>query len=80
MLSIPAVTIPRLERRIMGSIYGSSKPERDFALTLDLHRAGRLPLERLISHRMKLDEINEAFELMFSGDALRVVLELGDAT
>lgn len=80
MLSIPAVTIPRLERRIMGSIYGSTKPERDFALTLDLHRAGRLPLDRLISHRMGLDEVERAFELMHSGDALRVVLDLAPAT
>ena len=76
MITLPAVTIPRLERRILGSIYGSSKPERDFALTLDLYRDGRLPLDRLISHRMGLDEVERAFELMFSGDALRVVLDL----
>ncbi len=79
VLTLPAVTIPRLERRVLGSIYGSTKPERDFALTLDLYRSGRLPLDRLVSHRMKLDQVEQAFELMFSGDALRVVLELGDA-
>ena len=30
VLSLPATTIPRMERRILGSIYGSTKPERDF--------------------------------------------------
>jgi S-(hydroxymethyl)glutathione dehydrogenase / alcohol dehydrogenase len=76
VLELPALTIPRMERRVLGSIYGSSWPERDFPLTLDLYRRGRLPLDRLISHRLPLDEIGPAFELMRSGEALRVVLDL----
>jgi len=76
VLSLPAATIPRSERRILGSIYGSSKPERDFPTTLALYRAGRLPLDRLVSHRLSLDDIEHAFDLMQSGDALRVVLDL----
>ncbi len=75
-LSLPAVTIPRMERRVLGSIYGSTKPERDFPHTLDLYRDGRLPLDRLITHRLPLEEAERGFELMHSGDALRVVLEL----
>jgi alcohol dehydrogenase len=76
VLPLPAVTIPRSERRILGSIYGSSKPERDFPATLALYRSGRLPLDRLVSHRLPLDEVERGFELMRSGDALRVVLDL----
>jgi len=76
VLSLPAATIPRMERRVLGSIYGSSRPERDFPRILDLYRAGRLPLDRLISHRLALDEVERGFELMRSGDALRVVLDL----
>lgn len=79
VLSLPALTIPRLERRVLGSIYGSSRPERDFALSLDLYRRGRLPLDRLISHTLPLEEIGRAFELMRSGEALRVVLDLSPA-
>ncbi len=75
-LTLPALSIPRLERRILGSIYGSSRPERDFPRTLDLYRSGRLPLDRLVSHRLPLDGVEDAFELMRSGEALRVVLEL----
>jgi Zn-dependent alcohol dehydrogenase len=74
-LSLPAVTIPRMERRVLGSIYGSTKPERDFSHTLELFRGGRLPLDRLITHRLPLEQAERGFELMQSGDAVRVVLE-----
>ena len=76
VVSLPALSIPRLERRVLGSLYGSSWPERDFPLTLDLYRRGRLPLDRLITHRLPLDEVGRGFELMRSGEALRVVLDL----
>lgn len=79
VLSLPAVTIPRMERRVLGSIYGSSRPERDFPATLDLYREGRLPLDRLVSHRLTLDDVERGFELMNSGDALRVILDLNGA-
>jgi S-(hydroxymethyl)glutathione dehydrogenase / alcohol dehydrogenase len=74
VLSVPARTIPRMERRILGSIYGSARPEHDFGTTLNVYRSGRLPLERLISHRLPLREVNQAFELMLAGEATRVVL------
>jgi Zn-dependent alcohol dehydrogenase len=74
VLTLPATTIPRMERRVLGSIYGSSKPERDFPDTLEHYRAGRLPLDRLVSHRLPLAEAEHGFELMQSGEALRAVL------
>jgi alcohol dehydrogenase len=76
VLELPALSIPRSERRVLGSIYGSSRPERDFPRTLDLYRSGRLPLDRLVSHRLPLDDLEQGFDLMKSGDALRVVLDL----
>jgi Zn-dependent alcohol dehydrogenase len=76
VVQLPALSIPRMERRVLGSLYGSSRPERDFPLTLDLYRRGRLPLDRLISHRLPLDEIDRAFDLLRGGDAARVVLDL----
>jgi Zn-dependent alcohol dehydrogenase len=76
VLELPALSIPRMERRVLGSLYGSSRPERDFGLTLDLYRRGRLPLEKLISHRLPLDEVGRGFDLMRTGEALRVVLDL----
>ena len=75
-LPLPALSIPRLERRVLGSLYGSSRPDRDFPLTLELYRRGRLPLDQLVTHRLRLDEVAHAFELLRSGDAVRVVLDL----
>src|SRR5439155_440565 len=59
VLPLPALTIPRGERRVLGSIYGSSKPERDFPQALALYRSGRLPLDRLVSHRLAADADDE---------------------
>jgi len=79
VVEIPAGTIQRGERRVLGSIYGSSEPDRDFLSALELYREGRLPLDRLISHRLGLDDVVQAFELMKSGTALRVVLDLASS-
>src|SRR5204863_527259 len=76
VVSLSALSIPRMERRVLGSLYGSSWPERDFPLTLELYRRGRLPLDKLVSHRLPLDEIERAFELLRVGDTRGVVLEL----
>jgi alcohol dehydrogenase len=77
-LTVPALSIPRMERRVLGSIYGSARPDRDFPLILDAYRRGRLPLERLISHRFQLAEVEAAVDAVRSGEATRVVLSLGD--
>ena len=76
VLPLPALSIPRMERRVLGSIYGSSRPERDFPLILDLYRRGRLPLDKLVSHRLPLERIDEAFALMHAGEARRAVIAL----
>jgi Zn-dependent alcohol dehydrogenase len=76
VLSLPALTIPRMERRVLGSIYGSSRPERDFVQILELYQRGRLPLDRLISHRLPLEEVQHGLDLLVSGEAIRAVVEI----
>ena len=61
---------------MLGSVYGSARPDRDFPLILDAYRRGRLPLDRLISHRLPLESVGEAVDAVRSGDAARAVLEL----
>ena len=74
-LRVPAISIPRGERRILGSLYGSARPDRDFPLILDLYRRGRLALDGLVSHRLTLDEIELGFELLRTGQGLRAIVE-----
>ena len=62
------------ERKIRGSCYGSINPSRDFHLFLDLHQAGRLKLDELVTRRWRLDEINEAYAQMLTGDVARGVI------
>jgi alcohol dehydrogenase len=80
VLPLPARSIPRMERRVIGSLYGSARPDRDFPVILDMYRRGRLPLDRLISHRLPLEQIGEAFALLRGGDALRAVIDLEGRT
>jgi Zn-dependent alcohol dehydrogenase len=75
VLPLPAIEIPRSERRILGSAYGSVRPERDFPNILHLYSEGRLPLDRLITHRMPLARTAEALELVRTGKAVRAVLQ-----
>ncbi|HLL86153.1 MAG TPA: hypothetical protein VK387_02445, partial [Thermoleophilaceae bacterium] len=76
MLSIPAVSLVTEERTLRGSYLGSSIPARDVPRFVDLYRAGRLPVDRLLSHRVRLDELNEAFDRLARGEAVRQVLVL----
>jgi len=78
-VTLPALSIPRGERRVMGALYGSARPERDFLIILEQYRRGRLPLDRLISHRLPLDQVGEAVELLRRGTALRTILDLTGA-
>jgi alcohol dehydrogenase len=76
VLALPALSIPRGERRVLGSLYGSARPERDFPALLALYRRGRLPLDRLVARRLPLDAVEEAFDVLRTGAALRVVLDM----
>ena len=48
----------------------------DFDRLLRLWRAGRLDLEGMITSRIDLNEVNEAFEMMKRGEGIRSVIEL----
>ncbi len=78
VLPLPPIQIARTERRILGSAYGSIRPERDFPMILRLYADGRLPLDRLVSHRLPLRSAQDALELVRSGKAVRAVLTLND--
>jgi alcohol dehydrogenase len=74
MLSIPAVSLVAEERILRGSYLGSCVPARDIPRFVALHQAGRLPVDRLLTHRLTLDEVNQGFDRLASGEAVRQVV------
>jgi alcohol dehydrogenase len=70
-LSIPAVSLVAEERTLRGSYLGSSVPALDVPRYVELYQAGRLPVERLLTHRIALDQINEGFDRLARGEAVR---------
>lgn len=68
------------EKTIKGTTYGSANLRKDIPMLLDLYRAGRLDLDRLVARRYTLDEINEAFEALEGGAAARGVIVFGTAS
>ncbi|HEY8584122.1 MAG TPA: zinc-dependent alcohol dehydrogenase family protein [Capillimicrobium sp.] len=71
MLSIPAVSLVAEERTLKGSYLGSSVPARDLPRFIALFAGGRLPVDRLLTHRLTLDEVNEGFDRLARGEAVR---------
>ncbi|MGX1772896.1 alcohol dehydrogenase catalytic domain-containing protein [Nocardia brasiliensis] len=61
-------------RSIVGSYLGSAVPARDIPAYVDMWRAGRLPVERLVSAHIGLEEINRAMDELAAGHALRQVI------
>jgi S-(hydroxymethyl)glutathione dehydrogenase/alcohol dehydrogenase len=61
-------------RRIIGSNYGSADPAVDFPRYAALHLAGRLPADRLVTARIGLDGIEEAFTAMRRGEGVRTMI------
>ena len=63
-------------KQIRGSWGGSTNSEKDIPKFVDLYLSGRLPLDKLISNRFKLDEINQAFNQFNEGRGQRILLDL----
>jgi alcohol dehydrogenase len=72
--SIPAVSLVSEERVILGGYMGSCVPSRDIPLYIDLFRAGKLPVNRLLSGTGPLDDINTAFDRLDRGEVIRHVI------
>jgi len=65
------------ERKLQGSLMGSNRFRVDMPRLVDLYLQGRLDLDNLISARISLDEVNEGFKAMQSGEIARSVIVFG---
>jgi len=73
-LTLPALAFAGEGRAVVGSYMGSAAPHRDIPRYVALWKAGRMPVDRLQSAAMPLEQINHAFEALASGVAVRQVL------
>jgi S-(hydroxymethyl)glutathione dehydrogenase/alcohol dehydrogenase len=76
-LTVPAAIIPLEEKSIIGTLLGSANMHRDMPKLLELYMQKKLKLDELISRRIALEEINEAFAAMEKGEVARTVIIYG---
>ena len=73
-VSFPVMNLMVDAKRLQGSVYGGTDPMRDFPRMVELQQAGALDLERLITRRIPLDAVNDAFRAMTAGEVARSVI------
>lgn len=71
---MPAVSLVAEERTVKGSYIGTCVPSCDIPRFIDLYKQGRLPVDKLLTGRLTLDEINHGFDLLHEGKAIRQVV------
>ncbi|HVS26281.1 MAG TPA: zinc-dependent alcohol dehydrogenase family protein [Burkholderiales bacterium] len=71
---LPAVNLVAEERTVKGSYIGTCVPMRDIPRYIALYQQGRLPVDRLLSGRLKLEDINLGFDRLAEGKAVRQVV------
>ena len=71
---LPAVNLVAEERTIKGSYIGTCVPSRDIPRYIDLYRQGKLAVNRLMSGRLELEDINHRFDLLNEGKAVRQIV------
>ncbi len=72
--SISPLALVAGARTVIGSYLGSAVPSRDIPVFAQLWRDGKLPVEKLISSRIALSDINAAMDQLADGNAIRQVI------
>ena len=78
LFSIPAVSLTMEERTIKGSYMGSSVPRRDIPRYIGMYLAGLLPVDKLHTHTLRLDDINLGFDRLAQGMAVRQIVSFAE--
>jgi alcohol dehydrogenase len=68
------VNLTAEERTVKGSYVGSCVPSRDMPRYIDLYRKGMLPVNKLMSSHLRLDQINEGFDALAGGHTVRQIV------
>jgi NDMA-dependent alcohol dehydrogenase len=79
VLQLPAMFgVILMSKTIKGCWYGSANVHEDVPKLLGWYREGSLKLDELISRRIELDDVNDAFRAMEAGEVARTVIEYGE--
>ncbi|MGB3331535.1 MAG: zinc-binding dehydrogenase, partial [Mycobacterium sp.] len=73
-ISVSPLGLVAQGRSLIGSYLGSAVPARDIPRFVELWRAGRLPVEHLVSATVPLEQINEAMDSLADGAAVRQII------
>ncbi|CCW11764.1 MULTISPECIES: NDMA-dependent alcohol dehydrogenase [Rhodococcus] len=73
-IPVPILELILYEKKIKGSLFGSSSPRADIPKLLDLYQAGYLKLDELITTEYALDDINQGYDDMRAGTNIRGVI------
>ena len=74
-VDIPAIDLYGRGGSIKPAWYGDCLPERDFPAYVALSKVGNFPLDKFVTERIALDDVEQAFATMKSGKVLRSVVE-----
>lgn len=76
VLELPLIDVFGRGGSLKSSWYGDCLPSRDFPMLIDLYLQGRLPLDRFVTEKIGLVDMEDAFMKMHSGTVLRSVVML----
>ena len=76
LFPVSAVSLVAEEKTIRGSYLGSCVPSRDIPRFIRLYQRGLLPVDKLLSRKMRLDDINDGFDRLREGKLVRGVVDM----
>ena len=74
MVEFNAFELFFMEKKLLGSYYGSADVRTEFLRLIRLWRASRLDLDGMISRRLDISQAQDAFEAMKRGEVIRQIL------
>ena len=73
-ITLSHLSIAAEERTIKGSYMGSCVPSRDIPRYINLYKNGKLPIDKLLGEKVRLEGLNDAFDRLDTGESLRQIL------
>jgi Zn-dependent alcohol dehydrogenase len=73
--SVPLNALVQQQKRLVGSLYGSSNPAVDLPRLLELYRTGQLPLEQLVGKTYPLEDLRTAYDRLRGGAVGRAIID-----